>query len=114
MNSRPKEELENISNENGRREGERETFTNAPGTGLVKETISMGAEKLDVRAKREWGRGQRPNFCSAGPGQGNATEVNTAIRAAGQRTEDHGGGSASEHPKHARHRGQLKVNLGKR
>ena len=42
--SRPKEELERTSgDENGRREGERKTFTKTPGTGLVKETIPAGA-----------------------------------------------------------------------
>ena len=46
---------ENVSDENGRREGERKTFTKTPGTGLVKETIPAGAEKLDVRAPRESG-----------------------------------------------------------
>ena len=51
---------ENIGDENGRREGETETFTKAPGTGLVEETIP-GAEKVDVRAPREWERGQHPN-----------------------------------------------------
>ena len=40
---------EDMSDENGRREGEKETFTKAPGTGLVKETIPAGAEKVDVR-----------------------------------------------------------------
>ena len=51
-----------------RRAGERETFTKAPGTGLVKETIPAGAQKVDVRAPREsWGRGQRPSTCTAGP-----------------------------------------------
>ena len=41
--------------ENGRREGERETFTKTPDTGLVKETIPAGAEKVDARAPRESG-----------------------------------------------------------
>ena len=45
---------ENVGDENGRI-GERETFTKAPSTGLVKETIPAGAEKLDVRAPRESG-----------------------------------------------------------
>ena len=47
---------ENIGNENRRREGERETFTKAPGTGLMTETIPAGAEKVDVRGPREGGR----------------------------------------------------------
>ena len=84
---------ENIGDENGIREGERETFTIAPGTGLVKETIPAGAEKVDVRAPRESGRednAQMPVLLDEG--QGNATEVNTAVRAAAQRTEDHSGG----------------------
>ena len=46
---------EDIGDENGRREGERETFTKTPGTGLVKETIPAGAQKVDVRAPRESG-----------------------------------------------------------
>ena len=37
---------ENVGDENGRREGERETFTKTPGTGLVKETIP--------REQRKW------------------------------------------------------------
>ena len=44
---------ENIGDENGRREGERETFTKAPSTGLVKETIPAGRERVDVRAPRD-------------------------------------------------------------
>ena len=48
---------DNVGDENGRREGERETFTKAPSTGLVKETIPAGA-----RAPRESGGGQRPNL----------------------------------------------------
>ena len=44
---------ENIGDENGRREGERETFSKAPSTGLVKETITARAKKVDVRAPRE-------------------------------------------------------------
>ena len=46
---------ENTGNENRRREGKRETFTKAPSAGLVKETISAEAEKVDVRAPRESG-----------------------------------------------------------
>ena len=54
MNSRPQDELERTKvTKTGRREGERETFTKAPGTGLVKETIPAGAEKVDVRAPIE-------------------------------------------------------------
>ena len=103
---------EDIGDENGRREGERETFTKAPGTGLVKETIPAGAERVDVRAPRESGgedNAQIPLLLDQG--QGNATEVNTAVRAAAQRTEDHSGGfggadtNASEHPRHAQRRG---------
>ena len=84
---------ENIGDENGRREGERETFTKAPSTGLVKETIPAGAEKVDVRAPRESGREDNAQIpVLLNQGQGNATEVNTAVRAAAQRTEDHSGG----------------------
>ena len=36
---------ENVGDENGRREGERETFTKAPGTSLVKETIPRKQRK---------------------------------------------------------------------
>ena len=83
---------ENIGDENGRREGERETFTKAPSTGLVKETIPAGAEKVDVRASRDSGfedSAQIPVLLNQV--QGNATEVNTAVRAVAQRTEDRGG-----------------------
>ena len=66
-----------------------ETFTKAPGIGLMKETIPAGAEKVDVRAPRE--SGERGHVL-LDQGQGNATEVNTAVRAATQRTEDHSGG----------------------
>ena len=84
---------ENIGDENGRREGERETFTKAPSTGLVKKTIPAGAEKVDVRAPRESGREDNAQIpVLLNQGQGNATEVNTAVRAAAQRTEDHSGG----------------------
>ena len=82
-----------IGDENGRREGERETFTKTPGTGLVKETIPARAQKVDVRAPRESGgedNAQIPVLLNQR--QGNATKVNTAVRAAAQRTEDHGGG----------------------
>ena len=53
---------EDIGDENGRREGERETFTKAPGTGLMKETIPAGAEKVDVRAPRERGERTTPKY----------------------------------------------------
>ena len=59
MNSRPKEELED---ENGRREGERETFTKAPRTGQVEETITAGAEKVDVRAPERVGERSTPKY----------------------------------------------------
>ena len=84
---------EDTGDENGREEGERETFTKAPGTGLVKETIPAGAQEVNVRAPRESGGeddAQVPVLLNQG--QGNATEVNTAVRAAAQRTKDHGGG----------------------
>ena len=84
---------ENIGNENVRREGERETFTKAPSTGLVKETIPAGAEKVNVRVLRESGRednAQIPVLVDLG--QGNASKVNAAVRAAAQRTENHCGG----------------------
>ena len=54
MNSRPKEELERT--QVTKTEEEKETFTKAPGTGLVKETIPARAEKVDARAPRESGR----------------------------------------------------------
>ena len=86
---------ENIGDENGRREGERETFTKAPSTGLVKETIPAGAEKIDVRAARD--NAQIPVLLNQG--QGNATKVNTAVRAAAQRTEYHSGGFGAANTK---------------
>ena len=99
---------ENIGDENGRREGERETFTKAPSTGLVKETIPAGAEKLDVRAPKESGRKDNAQIpVLLDQGLGNATEVNTAVRAAAQRTENHGGGfwCSSEHSRYAQRQG---------
>ena len=112
---------ENVGDENGRREGERETFTKAPSTGLVKETIPAGAEKLDVRAPRESGRednAQIPVLLNLR--QGNATEVNTAVRAAAQRTEDHSGGfgganteAPANTPGMHSVKGHLKVRLGR-
>ena len=103
-------------------EGERETFTKAPSTGLVRKTIPARAEKVDARAPRESGeRGQRPNTCTAEPRARNATEVSTAVRAAAQRTEDHSGGfggadSKGEAPANTPGmrsiEGHLKVSLG--
>ena len=59
---------ENTGDENGRREGERETFTKAPSTGLVKEDDPRGSrESRREGAKREWERGQRPDTCTAEP-----------------------------------------------
>ena len=113
---------ENVGDENGRREGERETFTKEPSTGLVKETIPVGAQKLDVRASRESGgedNAQIPVLLNQG--QGNATEVNTAVRAAAHRTEDHSGGFGGANTKgeapantQGMHsvKGRLKVSLG--
>ena len=118
-----------VSNElkTKRREGERRTFTKAPGTGLVKETIPAGAQEVDVRAPRESGREDNAQIpVLLDQGQGNATEVNPAVRAAAQRTEDHSGGfggrhqrrNASEHPRHAQRRGpsegQPETQLGRR
>ena len=61
-------------------------------TGLVKETIPTGTEKVDVRAPRESGREDNAQIpVLLNQGQGNAPEVNTAVRAAAQRTEDHKG-----------------------
>ena len=54
-------ELLKGGSENGRGEGERETFTKTPGTGLVKETIPAGAQKVDMRAPRESGGEDTPN-----------------------------------------------------
>ena len=51
---------ENIGDEIGRRVVEREIFTKAPSTGMVKETIPAGAEKVDVRAPRESGGEDQP------------------------------------------------------
>ena len=59
----------------------------------MKETIPAVAEKVDVRAPRESvgeDNAQVPVLLDLG--QGNATEVNTAVRAAAHRTEDHSGG----------------------
>ena len=84
---------ENVGDENGRREGERETFTKAPSTGLVKKTIFSGTKKVYVRAPRESGRKDNAQIpVLLNQGQGNPTEVNTAVRAAAQRTEDQRGG----------------------
>ena len=112
----------NVGDENGRREGERETFTKAPSTGLMKETIPAGAQKLDVRAPRESGgedNAQIPVLLNQG--HGNATEVSTAVRAAAHRTEDHSGGFGGANTKgeapantpgvHSV-KGRLKVSLG--
>ena len=75
-----------------------------------------------MRAPRE--RGGKDNAqipVLLNQGQGNATEVNTAVRAAAQRTEDHGGGFGGTNTKGeapantpSMHgiEGQLKVSLG--
>ena len=88
----------------------------------MKKTISSGTKKVDVRAPRE--RGGKDNAqipVLLNQGQGNATEVNTAVRAAAQRTEDHGGGFGGANTKGevlannpGMHgiEGQLKVSLG--
>ena len=84
---------EDVGDANGRRKRKRETFTKAAGTGMVKETIPAGAETVDVRTPRESGgedNAQTPLLLDQE--RGNATEVNTAVRAAAQRTEDHSGG----------------------
>ena len=78
-----------VSNElkTKRRARERETFTKTRGTGLVKETIPARAEKVDVRAPRECGREDNAQIpVLLDQGQENATEVNTAVRAAAHRT----------------------------
>ena len=94
----------------------------ALGTGLVKETIPAGAEKVDVRAARESG-GEVNAQIPVLPRQGNATEVNTAVRAAAQRTEDHSGGiggantkggAPANTPRHAQRRGPSEGQPGKR
>ena len=111
---------ENRVNENRREEGERETFTKAPSTGLVRKTISTGAEKFDVRAPRESGGEDNAHIpVLLNQGQGNATKVNTAVRAAAQRTEDHGGGFGGANTKGEANtpgmhsvEGHLKVSLG--
>ena len=108
---------ENVGDENSRRKGE--TFTKAPSTGLIKEMIPAGAEKLDVRAPRESGGKndtEIPQLLKQG--QGNATEVNTAVRAAAQRTEDGFGGANTKGEAPANTpgmhsvKGHLKVSLG--
>ena len=98
MNSRPKEELErNVGDENGR-EKERARPSPRPGErddpGGSKKTRRQGAK----REKR----------------QGNATEVNTAVRAATQRTEDHSGGFGGANKRHAQRRGPSEGQPGKR
>ena len=107
---------ENTGDENGRREGERETFSKA-----VEKDDPAGAEKVDVRAPRE--RGEDNAQVLLNQGQGNATEVNTAVWAAAQRTEDHSGGfggadtkgeAPSNTPRHAQHRGPSEGQPGKR
>ena len=58
----------------------------------MKETISAGAQKVDVKAPRESGgedNAQVPVLLDQR--QGNATKVNTPVRAAAHRTEDHSG-----------------------
>ena len=100
---------ENICDENRRKEGER------------KETIPAGEEKVDRRAPRESGGEDNAQILvQLNQGQGNATEVNTAVRAAAQRTEDHsvglGADTKRETPANApgSHsvEGHLKVSLG--
>ena len=88
--------------------------------GTVKETIPAGAERVDVRAPRV-GEDNAQIPALLDQGQGNATEVNTAVRTAAQRTEDHSGGSggantkgeAPEHPRHPQHRGQSEDQFGR-
>ena len=80
---------ENIGDETRRREGKRETFTKAPSAGLVKETIPVRADNVDVRAPRKGGRKDNAEIpVLLDQGQGNAAKVHTAVRAA-QRTKDH-------------------------
>ena len=112
---------EDIGDKNGRRVGEGETFTKAPSTGLVEETIPTGAEKVDVRAPRQSGREDNAQIpVLLDQGQGNATELNTVVRAAAQSTEDHSGGfggtntkgeTPADTPGMYRVKGQLKVSL---
>ena len=61
MNSRPKEELERTKVTKTGEERERETFTKAAGTGLVKDDLRGSRECRREAAKREWERGQRRN-----------------------------------------------------
>ena len=72
-------------------------------------------------AKRERGKDNAQIPVLLNQRQGNATEVNTAVRAAAQRTEDHGGGYGGANTKGeapantpSMHgiEGQLKVSLG--
>ena len=71
--------------------GERETFTKAPSTSLVKETTPR--EKVDVRAPREGGRENNTQVpVLLNQRQGNAAKMYTEARTTAQRTKDHGGG----------------------
>ena len=112
---------ENIGDENGRKERERETFIKAPSTGLVKETVPAGAEKVDVRAPRESGREDNAQIPVP-----RARERRRGVHSSqGGRAEDrrpwwriwwdqHQRKSASEHPRHAQHRGPTEGQFGKR
>ena len=124
MNSRPKEELERtqVTKTEDEKERGRPSPRHQPSTGLVKKTIPSGTKKVDVRAPRERGRKDNAQILAlVNQGQGNATEVNTAVRAPVQRTEDHGGGFGGTNTKGeapantpGMHgiEGQLKVSLG--
>ena len=86
------------------------TFTKAPSTGLVKETILAGAG-----APRERTTPQTPVLVNQG--QGNATEVNTAVRGGQRRgpktmVADLGGANTkgeapANTPRHAQRRGHM-------
>ena len=61
-------------------------------TGLAKETISAGADKIDVRAPRKGGREDNTQVhVLLDQGQGHAAKMYAAVRATAQRTKDHGG-----------------------
>ena len=114
MNSRLKEELERtwVTKTEEEKERERELHQGTRHWPAERDD-PLGAEKVDVRASRENGGEDNAQIPVLYQGQGNATEANTAVRAAAHRTEDHSGGfeganqrrSASEHPRHAQRRG---------
>ena len=74
---------EEMSDEDGRREVKRETFTKAPSTGLVKETIPAGADKRGRQERVEerttprdlhcWARERRQDVRSSQGGRAEST-----------------------------------------